>query len=125
MIDHYGNCHMSTYTDMDLAGIDQDKAFAAVLKHDSKLDLSKGVNFQAALLYTTRSGERRVRVHNLNLAVTNQIADVFRAGDEDTAISIIVRKGKEKKFSYFPFPLPPTPKTLCTLPFYSLIFSNT
>ncbi|KAI9493869.1 hypothetical protein BDB00DRAFT_821063 [Zychaea mexicana] len=92
VIDHYGNCHMSTYTDMDLAGVDQDKAFAAVLKHDSKLDLSKGVNFQAALLYTTRSGERRVRVHNLNLQATNQIADVFRGGDEDTAISIIVRK---------------------------------
>ncbi|KAI8149625.1 Sec23/Sec24 trunk domain-containing protein [Fennellomyces sp. T-0311] len=92
VIDHYGNCHMSTYTDMDLAGIDQDKAFAAVLKHDSKLDIAKGANFQVALLYTTRSGERRVRVHNLNLSVTNQIADVFRAGDEDTAISIMLRK---------------------------------
>ena len=87
---------MSTYTDMDLAGIDEDKAFAAVLKHDSKLDIAKGANFQVALLYTTRSGERHVRVHNLYLSVTNQITDVFRAGDEDTAISIILRKGKKK-----------------------------
>lgn len=92
IIDHYGNCHMSTYTDMDLAGIDEDKAFAAVLKHDSKLDVNRGVSFQCALLYTTKQGRRRVRVHNLQLAVTNQIADVFRSGDEDASIGVIFRK---------------------------------
>ncbi|KAI9315351.1 Sec23/Sec24 trunk domain-containing protein [Dichotomocladium elegans] len=92
VIDHYGNCHMSTYTDMDLAGIDEDKAIAAVLKHDSKLDVSRNICFQAALLYTTKAGERRVRVHNLSLSVTNQIAEVFRSGDEDAAISVILRK---------------------------------
>lgn len=92
VIDHYGNCNMSTYTDMELAGIDEDKAIAAVLKHDSKLDVGRGVNFQCALLYTTRSGYRRVRVHNLSLAVSNQIAEVFRSGDEDATIGILLRK---------------------------------
>ncbi|KAI7886500.1 hypothetical protein K492DRAFT_156094 [Lichtheimia hyalospora FSU 10163] len=92
VIDHYGNCRMSTYTDMDLAGIDEDKAFAAVLKHDSKLDFSRNVCFQCALLYTTKTGERRVRVHNLSLTATNQIADVFRTGDVDATISVMARK---------------------------------
>ncbi|KAI8393470.1 Sec23/Sec24 trunk domain-containing protein [Radiomyces spectabilis] len=92
VIDHYGNCHMSTYTDMELAGIDEDKTIAAVLKHDSKLDTNRGVSFQCALLYTNKQGRRRVRVHNLNLSVTTQIADVFRFGDEDAAISILLRQ---------------------------------
>ncbi|KAG0193416.1 COPII coat Sec23p-Sfb3p heterodimer component [Apophysomyces sp. BC1034] len=92
IIDHYGSCHMSTYTDVELAGIDEDKAIAAVLKHDSKLDVERGVSFQCALLYTTKCGKRRVRVHNLHLNVVNQIADVFRYGDVDTTISVIFRR---------------------------------
>ncbi|KAI8073006.1 Sec23/Sec24 trunk domain-containing protein [Gongronella butleri] len=92
VIDHYGNCNMSTYTDMELAGIDEDKAMAAVLKHDSKLDASRGVSFQCALLYTTKNGLRRVRVHNINLTATSEIAEVFRHGDVDTTISVMLRK---------------------------------
>ncbi|CAO3589565.1 unnamed protein product [Absidia cylindrospora] len=92
VIDHYGNCNMSTYTDMELAGVDEDKAIAAVLQHDNKLEVNRGVSFQCALLYTTKDGRRRVRVHNLNLASTSEIADVFRHGDVDATISIILRK---------------------------------
>lgn len=92
VLDHYGNCHMSTYTDVDTAGIDEDKAIAAVLKHDGKLDPNRAVSFQCALLYTNRYGQRRVRVHNLQLNVTAQIADVFRCGDVDTTISVMLRK---------------------------------
>lgn len=103
VVDHYGNCHMSTYTDMDLAGIDQDKAMAAVLKHDSKLDVNRNVCFQMALLYTTKAGQRRVRVHNLSLPVSGQIAEVFRSGDEDTTVSILLRKGKGPRAMIFVF----------------------
>ncbi|KAL0073653.1 Sec23/Sec24 trunk domain-containing protein [Phycomyces blakesleeanus] len=92
VVDHYGNFHMSTYTDMELAGIDEDKAVAAVFKHDSKLDLDRGVSFQCAMLYTTKDGHRRVRVHTLSIPVTSQIVDVFRCGDEDATISVMLRK---------------------------------
>lgn len=92
VMDHYGACHMSTYTDVDMTGIDQDKAIAAVMKHDGKLDLNRGVSFQCALLYTTRDGHRRVRVHNLQLAVTSQISDVFRYGDVDATVSVMLRQ---------------------------------
>ncbi|KAI9306085.1 Sec23/Sec24 trunk domain-containing protein [Cunninghamella echinulata] len=92
VVDHYGNCNMATYTDMELATVDEDKAIAAVLKHDNKLDISRGATFQCALLYTTKDGHRRVRVHNLNLTVTSEIADVFRHGDIETTVSIILRK---------------------------------
>jgi protein transport protein SEC24 len=92
VMDHYGNCHMSTYTDVDTAGIDSDKAIAAVMKHDGKLDVNRGVSFQCALLYTNREGHRRVRVHNLHLTVASIISDVFRYGDVDTTVSVLLRK---------------------------------
>lgn len=92
VMDHYGACHMSTYTDVDLAGIDEDKALVAVMKHDGKLDLNRGASFQCALLYTTRDGRRRVRVHNLHLTVTSQISDVFRYGDVDATMSVVLRQ---------------------------------
>ncbi|KAI8090117.1 Sec23/Sec24 trunk domain-containing protein [Gilbertella persicaria] len=92
VMDHYGHCHMSVYTECDLAGVDQDKAMAVVLKHDGKLDENRGVSFQCALLYTNRQGQRRVRVHNLHLAATSQIADVFRYGDVDATISVLLRQ---------------------------------
>lgn len=92
VMDHYGTCHMSVYTECDLAGVDEDKAIAAVLKHDGKLDTNRGVSFQCALLYTNRQGQRRVRVHNLQLQATAQIADVFRYGDVDTTVSVMLRK---------------------------------
>ncbi|CEP15982.1 hypothetical protein [Parasitella parasitica] len=92
VMDHFGNCHMSVYTECDVAGIDEDKAIGAVLKHDGKLDVNRGVSFQCALLYTTRDGHRRVRVHNLHLSATEQIADVFRYGDVDTTVSVMLRQ---------------------------------
>jgi protein transport protein SEC24 len=78
---------------MELAGVDEDKAIAAVLKHDNKLEINRGISFQCALLYTTKDGRRRVRVHNLNLTSTSEIADVFRHGDADATVSIVLRKG--------------------------------
>ncbi|KAI9470827.1 MAG: hypothetical protein EXX96DRAFT_585864 [Benjaminiella poitrasii] len=92
VMDHYGNCHMSVYTECDLANVDEDKAIAVELKHDGKLDVNRGVSFQSALLYTTRDGRRRVRVHNLHLTATGQIADVFRYGDVDATTSLLLRK---------------------------------
>ncbi|KAI8997532.1 Sec23/Sec24 trunk domain-containing protein [Pilobolus umbonatus] len=90
--DHYGNCYMGTYTDVDLSGIDEDKSIAAVLKHDGKIDTKQGASFQCAMLYTTRDGHRRVRVHNLQLLATSQVTEVFRYGDIDTTMTLITRQ---------------------------------
>lgn len=84
---------MSNYTDVELAGIDEDKAIAISMKHDGKLEDDRGVSFQAALLYTTKDGHRRVRVHNLNIPVTEHIADVFRQGDHEATVSFLAKKG--------------------------------
>ncbi|CAG8719921.1 5381_t:CDS:2, partial [Racocetra fulgida] len=55
--DHFGNFNMRNTTDLELAGIDSDKAFGALLKYDGKLDEKTDAYIQCALLYTTSSGQ--------------------------------------------------------------------
>jgi hypothetical protein len=44
-----------------------------LLRYDDKLNEGMGASFQAALLYTTTSGQRLIRVHTLMLGVGNQV----------------------------------------------------
>ncbi|XP_069362795.1 protein transport protein Sec24C isoform X5 [Maniola hyperantus] len=88
----YGHFFMSNTTDIELAAIDADKAIGVEIKHDDKLTAEDGVYIQAALLYTHRSGQRRLRVINLALAVAHQLADVYRSAELDTCINFLTKQ---------------------------------
>lgn len=47
---------------------------------------------QIATLYTSVSGERRVRIHNTALSVCQQVADVFRNACCDTLMNFLLRQ---------------------------------
>ncbi|KAJ3125731.1 Protein transport protein Sec24C [Nowakowskiella sp. JEL0407] len=91
--DHHGNFYMKNTTDVELAGIDSRKAIAVTIKHDGKIDDSRTPDafFQTALLYTTATGERRIRVHNLAVPVTSSMANIFRMADMDTTINYFAK----------------------------------
>ncbi|CEI85981.1 hypothetical protein RMCBS344292_00428 [Rhizopus microsporus] len=89
--DHYGNFSMDTATDIDLAGIQADTAIGVELTHDGS-KLTKDVYIQSAMLYTTSNGERRLRVHNLKLAVGTTVASVFKGADADTCLNLLTKK---------------------------------
>lgn len=84
---------MRNATDLELAGIDSDKAFGALLKYDGKLDEKTDAYIQCALLYTTSSGQRRVRTHNLSVTVTQLLGNVFRHAEMDTTVNFLAKKG--------------------------------
>ncbi|KAI8074501.1 Sec23/Sec24 trunk domain-containing protein [Gongronella butleri] len=90
--DQLGNFDMSNATDLELGGTDADKSFAFELAYDDKLSADQDVYFQCALLYTTRDGHRRVRVHNLCLSVTTTVSGVFRHADLDTAMNLLAKR---------------------------------
>ena len=76
--------------DMDLAGITGSSTFYVEFGYEGKLDPKHYAYFQCALLYTTRSGHRRVRVHTLKLPICNTYAALYRNADLETcAISLI------------------------------------
>ncbi|KAF9142343.1 COPII coat Sec23p-Sfb3p heterodimer component [Mortierella sp. GBA39] len=89
--EHFGNFHMKNSTDLELAGIDSEKAFGVLVKHDGKLDEKVEASFQVALLYTTADGLRRVRVHNFSTPVTTLLGNVFRWADMDTTINFLAK----------------------------------
>jgi protein transport protein SEC24 len=74
--------------------MDADKAIAARIKHEGKLDEKVDAHFQCAVLYTSAAGQRRVRVHNLAVPVTSLLANVFRFADMDTTIAYVAKDCK-------------------------------
>ncbi|KAI9314549.1 hypothetical protein BX666DRAFT_2052907 [Dichotomocladium elegans] len=89
--EQFGNFYMNNSTDVELAGVDADKSVAFSLRHDGKLD-EGDVHFQCALLYTTKTGHRRVRLHNLRIPATNDINTIFRQADLDTSMNVLSKQ---------------------------------
>lgn len=80
-------------TDIDLAAIDCDKAIVVKLQHAEKLQLSAGEAYlQCALLYTTVTGQRRVRVSTLALPLTDNISHLFKTADLDAHVAYIAKR---------------------------------
>jgi len=90
--DFFGHFFMSNTTDMELASIDCDKAVALEVKHDDKLTEEEGVFVQVALLHTSCSGQRRIRILNLSLKTCSQMADLYRACELDTIVNFFAKQ---------------------------------
>lgn len=78
-----------------------DNAFAAVYAHTGRSTLDvRGSTYgqgglahvQCAVLYTSRAGERRVRVLNLALRVTELAGNVFRYADSDATVAFFAKE---------------------------------
>lgn len=90
--DFYGHFFMSNTTDMEIASIDCDKSIAIEIKHDDKLPPEENVYIQVALLYTSCSGQRRLRILNLALKTCTQMADLFRCCDLDVITLFLAKQ---------------------------------
>ena len=56
-----------------MAGYDADKSVSIELKHDDKLNEQDGCAIQIALLYTNIWGQRKLRIHNLQVNKISKI----------------------------------------------------
>lgn len=90
--DHFGNFFQRNVTDLEFGTLDADKAVAAIIKHEGKLDEKSDSFIQCATLYTSAMGERRVRIHNLSIMVSSKLGDVFRLADMDTTIALVAKE---------------------------------
>lgn len=86
-VEFFGHFYMSNTTDIELASIDSSKGIGVEIKHDDKITDEDGVYIQAALLYTSCSGQRRLRIINLALSVCTQMADLYKNCDLDTLMN--------------------------------------
>uniref|UniRef100_A0A7E4W055 Zf-Sec23_Sec24 domain-containing protein n=1 Tax=Panagrellus redivivus TaxID=6233 RepID=A0A7E4W055_PANRE len=83
----YGAFYMQNTTDIEVGAIDADTGMVVEIKYDDKLDEKASVVFQAATLFTSVGGQRRLRIHNISLPVTADYNQIFRLSDQDAIVN--------------------------------------
>ncbi|PKU42510.1 protein transport protein sec24d [Limosa lapponica baueri] len=89
--DFFGAIYMNNTTDVEMAAVDCDKAVTVEFKHDDKLNEDSGALIQCAVLYTSISGQRRLRIHNIGLNCSSQLADVYKTCETDALINFFAK----------------------------------
>uniref|UniRef100_A0A803YND1 SEC24 homolog D, COPII coat complex component n=1 Tax=Meleagris gallopavo TaxID=9103 RepID=A0A803YND1_MELGA len=89
--DFFGAMYMNNTTDVEMAAVDCDKAVTVEFKHDDKLNEDSGALIQCAVLYTSVSGQRRLRIHNIGLNCSTQLADVYKTCETDALINFFAK----------------------------------
>ncbi|KFD58950.1 hypothetical protein M513_00113 [Trichuris suis] len=99
--DFFGNFYMNNATDVEMAALDSDKCISIEIKHDDKLEPGNAY-FQVAVLFTSVSGERRLRIHNLALATAPDFAALYRSADLFTMINILSKQAERMQLQKSP-----------------------
>ncbi|PLB53067.1 Sec23/Sec24 family protein [Aspergillus steynii IBT 23096] len=82
--------------DLEIGAIDADKAIGVLFSYDGKLDPKLDAHFQAALLYTSANGQRRVRCINTVAAVNEGGLETMKYIDQDAVVSIMAKEAAAK-----------------------------
>ncbi|XP_061596517.1 protein transport protein Sec24A isoform X2 [Cololabis saira] len=85
----HGNFFVRSTDLLSLPNVNPDAGFAVQMSIEENLDDMQVVSFQAALLYTSSKGERRIRVHTLCLPVVNSLSDVFAGADVQAVTGLL------------------------------------
>ncbi|KAI0107403.1 beta-sandwich domain of Sec23/24 [Hypoxylon sp. NC0597] len=94
---YHGNFIQHTFgADLEIGVIDADKAVGVTFGYDGKLDSKLDAHFQSALLYTTASGQRRVRCHNVIASVSDNARECMKFVDQDAVYTIIAKEAASK-----------------------------
>ncbi|KAI4132443.1 MAG: hypothetical protein LQ347_002573 [Umbilicaria vellea] len=97
ILSYHGNFLQHTFgADLEFGVIDADKAIGVMFSYDGKLDAKLDAHFQCALLYTTASGERRVRCTNTVASVSEGALEGMRFIDQDAVVNMIAKEAASK-----------------------------
>jgi protein transport protein SEC24 len=88
----YGNYFIRGTDLLSLPNVTSDSTFGFDLAYEQPVLAATVVTVQAALLYTTSSGERRIRVHTMILPVTDSVNQMLDSVDIDTAVNISAKQ---------------------------------
>jgi protein transport protein SEC24 len=88
----YGNFYIRGTDLMALPNVNEDSVFGFDLSHDEQNVASNYVTVQAALLYTSSEGQRRIRVMTQALPVTNSTSDLIKDVDLDATCNLLCKQ---------------------------------
>lgn len=90
----HGNCFVRSTDLLTLPNVNPDSGYAVQISIEDDLRDFNAICFQAAVLYTNASGERRIRVHTLALPVVGTIQDVISGADSEAIVGLLSKMGK-------------------------------
>ncbi|KAF9612370.1 hypothetical protein IFM89_039197 [Coptis chinensis] len=96
---YHGHFMLRSTDLLALPSVDCDKAFAMQFALEDQLLITQVVYFQVALLYTSSSGERRIRVHTAAAPVVTDLAEMYRQADAGAIVTLLSRLAVEKTLS--------------------------
>jgi protein transport protein SEC24 len=88
----YGNFYLRGTDLLALPCIDCDKAYAVEMKNDESVMTTNSLSIQSALLYTTSSGERRIRVHNVCVPVSSALHELYQATNVNAMTNLLAKQ---------------------------------
>ncbi|CAM9792514.1 unnamed protein product [Heterosigma akashiwo] len=88
----YGNYFIRGSDLLALPNCSPEHAYALELAYEEQLMTAQVISVQAALLYTSSNGERRIRVHNLAVPVTTIIQEYINSINIDVLCNIMAKQ---------------------------------
>lgn len=70
-----------------------DAGFGMQVSIDEPLTDVSTVCFQAALLYTSSKGERRIRIHTYCLPISPNLNELINGADAEAIIGLVIKMG--------------------------------
>uniref|UniRef100_A0A1B6M3Q4 Uncharacterized protein n=1 Tax=Graphocephala atropunctata TaxID=36148 RepID=A0A1B6M3Q4_9HEMI len=92
----HGNFFVRSTDLLSLPNANPDAGFGMQVTIDENLTDVQNVCFQAALLYTSSKGERRIRVHTLCLPVASNLADILHGADQQCIVGLLAKMAVDR-----------------------------
>eukprot|EP00605_Chrysophyceae_sp_TOSAG23-4_P001379 GSChrysophyteH1.ASY1.ANO1.1499.1 assembled CDS len=88
----YGNHYIRGQDLLALPNCTSDSTFTLDFTYDEPVLTASAITVQAALLYTSMAGERRIRVHTMLIPVTQSTPEMLDSLDIDVAVNIMSKQ---------------------------------
>ncbi|XP_019879213.2 protein transport protein Sec24A [Aethina tumida] len=92
----HGNFFVRSTDLLSLPNINPDAGFGMQVSIEESLSDVQTVCFQAALLYTSSKGERRIRVHTLCLPVASTLQDIIHSADQQCIVGLLSKMAVDR-----------------------------
>lgn len=95
----HGNFFVRSTDLLSLPNINPDAGFAMQMSVEENLTETNTACFQAALLYTSSKGERRIRVHTLCLPVSSNVLDIIYSADQQAIVGLLAKMAVDRSLT--------------------------
>ncbi|XP_018326944.1 protein transport protein Sec24A [Agrilus planipennis] len=92
----HGNFFVRSTDLLSLPNVNPDAGFGMQIAIEESLSELQTVCFQAALLYTSSKGERRIRVHTLCIPVASTLTDIINSADQQCIVGLLSKMAVDR-----------------------------